>query len=174
MKIQVKTFYLEMNQPSELRPKKAVIEGFRLDKISTPAPKLNRQLYVTVGQQWEWIDRLSWDAKDWVSWVDRNELQTSVAYLKDSIAGYFELELQADGDVEIAFFGLLPQFIGIGIGGQLLTQAVRSAWEMGAKRVWVHTCTLDHPHALNNYQARGFKVFRQEIHEQSVDNMDRS
>ena len=156
-----KTIYLEMNQPSELRPKEDAIEGFRLDRISTPEPKLNRQLYVTVGRQWEWIDRLSWDEKDWASWVDRNELQTSVAYLKDHIAGYFELELQADANVEIAFFGLLPQFIGLGIGGHLLTQAVRNAWKMGAKRIWVHTCTLDHPHALANYQARGFKVFRQ-------------
>ncbi len=168
MIVQVKTFYLEMNQPSELRPKGSTIEGFRLDRISSPLPKLNRQLYVSVGQQWEWTDRLPWGEKDWASWVYRNELQTSVAYIKDQIAGYFELEFQADANVEIAFFGLLPQFIGLGIGGHLLTQAIRSAWKMGAKRVWVHTCTLDHPHALDNYKARGFKVFRQEIHEQNV------
>jgi GNAT superfamily N-acetyltransferase len=77
-------------------------------------------------------------------------------------AGYFELERQAKGTVEIAYFGLLPGFIGKGLGAYLLTFATRSAWDMGAARVWVHTCDLDHPRALANYQARGFRIFHVE------------
>jgi GNAT superfamily N-acetyltransferase len=76
--------------------------------------------------------------------------------------GYFELEQQTQGNVEVAYFGLLPQFVGKGLGGQLLTAAVSRAWELGARRVWVHTCDLDHPRALENYQARGFRVFKVE------------
>jgi GNAT superfamily N-acetyltransferase len=84
-----------------------------------------------------------------------------VAYFSGTPAGYFELE-KDKGNVEIAYFGLLPQFIGQGIGGYLLTRAVEQAWQMSAERVWVHTYTLDHPNALSNYQARGFRIFKQE------------
>jgi len=74
--------------------------------------------------------------------------------------GYFELARQGGDDIEIAYLGLLPRFIGQGFGGILLTAAASRAWELGANRVWVHTCTLDHPQALSNYQARGFRVYR--------------
>ena len=83
-------------------------------------------------------------------------------YLRGTPAGYFELDDQ-DGDVEIAYFGLLPQFLGKGLGGGFLTAAVEKAWEMGAARVWVHTCSLDHPNALKNYQARGFQIYRESL-----------
>jgi len=82
-----------------------------------------------------------------------------VAYVSGTPAGYFELEMQAGGNVEIVYFGLLPQFIGRGLGGALLTATVERAWALGAHRVWVHTCSLDHPNALPGYQARGFRVF---------------
>ena len=160
MNAKVTTYHLEMNRSEDLKPKEAHIDGMRVERVCIPSPELNRFFYVTVGQRSQWIDRLVWSEKDWINWAKRDELQTWVLYVKGAPAGYFELEFQ-DGNVEIAFFGLLPQFIGLGIGGHLLTQAVRNAWKMGAKRIWVHTCTLDHPHALANYQARGFKVFRQ-------------
>lgn len=82
-----------------------------------------------------------------------------MAYVSGTPAGYFELETQTDGNIEIAYFGLLPSFIGHGLGGALLTAAVERAWALGARRVWVHTCSLDHPRALPGYQARGFRVF---------------
>jgi GNAT superfamily N-acetyltransferase len=84
-----------------------------------------------------------------------------VAYFSGTPAVYFELEKNND-NVEIAYFGLLPQFIGRGIGGYLLTRAVEQAWQMSAERVWIHTCSLDHPGALSNYQARGFRLLKQE------------
>ena len=165
MSAKVTTCHLEMNRPEELQPKEADIDGLRIERVGIPSPELNRFLYVTVGNRWQWIDRLVWTEKDWTEWVERDELQTWVAYVKGTPAGYFELEFQ-DGNVEIAFFGLLPRFIGLGLGGHLLTEAIRRAWDMGASRVWVHTCTLDHPHALANYQARGLRIFREETHVQ--------
>jgi GNAT superfamily N-acetyltransferase len=95
-------------------------------------------------------------------------VETWVAYLAGTPAGYFELEAQAEGNVEITYFGLLPQFIGRGLGGPLLTATVERAWAMGARRVWVHTCSLDHPSALPGYQARGFRVFEVEHAEQDL------
>jgi len=99
----------------------------------------------------------------WKEFAENENLRTWVAYYKGSPAGYYELQQQDDGDVEIAYFGLAPKFIGKGFGGYLLSQAIESAWDWkGTKRVWVHTCTLDHPSALQNYKARGLEVYRVE------------
>jgi GNAT superfamily N-acetyltransferase len=95
--------------------------------------------------------------------VESDQHQTWVAYQQGAIAGYFELHRQGD-EVEILYFGLAPQFIGKGLGGFLLSEAIAKAWQwQGANRVWVHTCTLDHPHALKNYQARGFRIYKEEV-----------
>ena len=77
-------------------------------------------------------------------------------------AGYFELRQEGDGSVEIAYFGLLPEFVGRGLGGHLLSVAVERAFESGARRIWLHTCTKDNPAALPNYLKRGFVPFRTE------------
>ncbi len=77
-------------------------------------------------------------------------------------AGYFELCEHDDGAVEIVYFGLLPDFIGRGWGKYLLTGATQAAWGLGPSRVWLHTCTLDHPAALPNYLRRGFRAVREE------------
>ena len=125
--------------------------------------QFNRFLYQLVGKDWAWTDRLSWSDEQWKAYAESDNLRTWVAYYKGSPAGYYELEQQKGGDVEIAYFGLAPKFIGQGFGGYLLSRAIKSAWKMkGTKRVWVHTCTLDHPSALHNYQARGLEVYRVE------------
>lgn len=152
--------YLEMTDRGQLQPARA--GGLQLVRAEVASPELNRFLYAAVGARWGWYSRLTWDYARWLAYLDRPELETWVAYVAGTPAGYFELERQDGGDVEIAYIGLLPAFIGQGLGGALLTAAVARAWDMGAARVWVHTCTLDHPQALRNYEARGFTVFRTE------------
>lgn len=131
-------------------------------------PELNRYFYTAIGGDWFWIDRLNWTYADWKRYLDRPELETWIVTVGGSPAGYFELERQTDDNVEIVYFGLLREFAGQGIGGWALTQAADRGWEMGAKRVWVHTCDLDHPGALANYLARGFKPFKTEIKEEDL------
>ncbi|HXJ84616.1 MAG TPA: GNAT family N-acetyltransferase [Candidatus Methylomirabilis sp.] len=133
-----------------------------LVRAEIPCPELNRFLYATVGARWWWYTRLPWNRARWLAYLDRPEVETWIAYVSGSPAGYFELEAQSEGNVEIAYFGLLPAFVGKGMGGELLTAAILRAWDMGAARVWVHTCDLDHPAALSNYQARGLRVFHVE------------
>jgi GNAT superfamily N-acetyltransferase len=162
MRTDVTTYYLKMTDPSALRPKRVVHRGLEIKQAHVPSPEFNRFLYTAVGGDWYWIDRLPWTYQQWHDWVARPELQTWVAYVSGTPAGYFELEAQADRNVEIAFFGLLPQLTGQGLGGHLLTVAIETAWQMGASRVWLHTCSLDHPAALANYCTRGFRVFREE------------
>jgi GNAT superfamily N-acetyltransferase len=162
--LSVTTYYLEMNDPSHLVPKKIANKNFTLAQVEIPLPELNRFFYTLVGRDWCWCDKLNWTEQQWREWVDRPDLQTWVAYLSGTPAGYFELERQAQENVEIAYFGLVPHFIGKGLGGALLTRAVEQAWQMNASRVWVHTCTLDSAAALSNYLARGFQVYRQKTH----------
>ncbi len=161
----ITTWYLEQHGPDELIPARpAPVTVTRAEVVS---PELNRFLYTAVGGDWFWIDRLGWTWQQWHDWLSRPGVETWVAYQRGTPAGYFELDA-AGGEVEIAYFGLLPAFVGQGIGGHLLTVALRRAWELTTARVWVHTCSLDGPAALANYQARGMKLYRTETTDEEV------
>jgi len=168
----VTTTHLEMTSRAQFRPARSGEPPLTLVRAEIPCPELNRFLYAAVGADWWWYTRLGWDYARWMAYLDRNELETWVAYASGTPAGYFELERQAEGSVELAYFGLLPGFVGRGRGGELLTAAISRGWDMGASRVWVHTCDLDHPRALSNYQARGFAIFR--VEQQVEDLPDRA
>jgi GNAT superfamily N-acetyltransferase len=163
VKTEVTTYHLEMNDPTELRPSLDRGPEIEARRVELPCPELNRFFYETVGRDWHWSDRLSWTDDEWLAYLDRPEQQTWVGYVAGTPIGYFELEAQSSGNVEIVYFGLLPRFAGRGFGGRLLTQTVETAWATGARRVWVHTCTLDHPAALANYRSRGFRLFREVV-----------
>lgn len=173
MQVEVTTWYLEMRSPDQLRP--ALVDRLDLTVIQSqiPLPAFSRWLYAAVGEQWCWYGRLSWSEERWLAYLDRPALQTWVAYVAGTPAGYIELEAQAAGNVEIAYFGLLPQFIGQRIGGHLLTVGIQQAWQMQAERVWVHTCSLDSEFALKNYQARGFQLYDVQICRETIDSTNR-
>jgi GNAT superfamily N-acetyltransferase len=155
----VTTTYLEMTDPAQLRRAREPGIPFRPMRAELPCPELNRFLYTAVGNDWIWYERLSWDRERWLRYLERPSLETWLGYARGTPAGYFELERDGS-DVEIVYFGLLPDFIGNGLGGALATAAIERAWQMGAGRVWVHTCDLDHPSALGNYQARGMVIYK--------------
>jgi GNAT superfamily N-acetyltransferase len=165
------TTYLEMRSPGQLRPKRADAR-FHVQELKRRDWRFNRDMYLRVGEQWDWSDKRPWTDQQWKDYATAPELETFAAYYDDALAGYYELrrrESGPDGEnqgVEIAYFGLLPEFIGRGLGGALLTSAIEQAWSrcggIASKRVWVHTCNRDHPQALANYQARGLVVYRVE------------
>jgi len=158
-----------MRSPAALRGSAAAPADVLLLRAGVPSPELGRFLYTAVGGDWYWRDRLRWTYQNWLTWLSRPEVETWVAYESGTPAGYFELELQPGATVEISYFGLLPGFVGRGLGGYLLTQAATRAWQLRPEvtRVRVHTCTLDHAGALPNYLARGFTVF--DVEEYSVE-----
>jgi GNAT superfamily N-acetyltransferase len=158
----VTTWSLEMLERSQLKPAAKPPLDLMLFRAELPSPELGRFLYTAVGGDWYWIDRLPWSYAQWRERLADPRVETWVAYLCGTPAGYFELDRQDDGSVEIAYFGLLPGFVGKGVGGWLLTAAIERAWELDARRVWVHTCSLDGPNALGNYIARGMKLFKEE------------
>ena len=157
------TTYLEMRSPNQLRPKRA--DGrFQVREKTERDWRFNRDLYFRVGEQWDWNDRRPWTDGQWKEYATAPELRTFAGYHDDVLAGYYELRRDTADGVEIEYFGLLPQFIGRGLGGALLTSAIERAWHMGPNpsRVWVHTCNRDHPQALANYQARGMVIYKVE------------
>ncbi|MGC2626456.1 MAG: GNAT family N-acetyltransferase [Candidatus Udaeobacter sp.] len=155
------TTYLEMRSQDQLRQKHADAR-FQVREKKNRDWRFNRELYFRVGEQWEWIDKRPWTDEQWKEYATAPELRTFAGYYGDLLAGYYELRLDTDGGVEIAYFGLLLEFIGRGLGGALLTSAIEQAWRMepNPSRVWVHTCNRDHPEALANYQARGMIVYK--------------
>ena len=155
------TWHLEIVDRRDVRPARPRPD-LRIERAEIPCPELSHFLYTAVGGDHFWMDRLSWTWDRWMAWLDRPELATWIGSVSGTPAGYFELERQAEGDVEVAYFGLLPRFAGQGLGGALLSAAIERAWESGARRVWLHTCSLDHPAALPAYQARGFRLFKTE------------
>lgn len=125
--------------------------------------RINKSLYHIVGGPWQWNDRLVWTDEEWRSYAESDQLRTWVGYFQEEAAGYYELAIQEGGDVEIGIFGLAESYLGRGFGGYLLSHAISTAWQIpDTKRVWVHTCTFDHPSALMNYQARGMRLYREE------------
>lgn len=158
------TTYLEMRSPEQLRAKRCADPRFHIQEKTERDWRFNRDLYLAVGQNWAWTDKRGWTNEQWQEYGLAPGLQTFAAYDHDSLAGYFELRRDEEEGVEIAYFGLLPEFIGRGFGGALLTSAIEEAWRMGPliRRVWVHTCTQDHPRALVNYQARGMAIYKVE------------
>lgn len=160
--------YLAMESPADLRP--SAVPALRLDvEESTRCTVAEyRRLYEQVGAQWEWHDRDEMSDHALAAHLVRSDVHVWTARVGRRTAGFFELAVDADGGVEIAYFGLVQAFIGQGLGGALLTRAVEEAWRLGARTVWLHTCSLDAPQALPNYMARGFRVVREETYEARV------
>ena len=156
----VVTTYLELTRAPDLRPPSAPWPaGLLVAEIHDPA--VNRDLYARVGAGWSWTDRLGWGASAWAAHAGR--VETWLATVDGEPAGYYELDVpDGAGAAEIAILGLLGAFHGRGLGGLLLTHAIRRGFAR-AGRVWVHTCPLDGPHALANYRARGMRVFRTDV-----------
>ena len=159
MRTQVTTWYLEMLAPDQLRAVACPRDDAHIIQAEIASPELSRFLYTAVGGNWYWTDRLAWDYARWRASLER--ITTWILHVAGTPAGYVELEAQPDDTVEVASFGLLPGFIGQRLGGYLLSVGVQHAWAQGARRVWVHTCSLDGPRALGNYHARGFLVYDQ-------------
>lgn len=157
----ITTWYLEMTSPDQLIPKAVDNPDFVIQEYQVKQYSFNRFLYALVGKNWQWTDKLSWSDTQWQEYAESDNLRLWVAWYQGSPAGYFELQ-NVQGNIEIAYFGLAEPFIGKGLGGALLSSAIEKAWAWNAQRVWVHTCTLDHAHALKNYQARGLQVYKEE------------
>ena len=160
--IPVQRNFLELKDLKNLKTNSTNKKKYLVKKIK-PDFQLNKFFYKQVGKKHRWIDRLSWSDEKWINYISNKNLETYIICESEELVGFFELlnnpELQ---ETEISYFGLLEEYIGKGIGGYALSVAIRKSFEKNIRRVWLHTCTLDHPNALKNYIARGMTIFKKE------------
>ena len=159
---------LEMTSPDQLRDARPPPAPIELREVRPEEAAVCRETWTRIGAPHGWTRRAKWTDDEWRVRISPPEVHAWLARVGGDVAGYLELEAEADGNVGITFFGLVPEFVGEGFGGAFLTDASRLAWSMTspdgvpARRVWLKTSSHDHPNALPNYEARGFCVFRRE------------
>jgi GNAT superfamily N-acetyltransferase len=158
--IRVTRTYLQLTSPTALRGA-TIPPDFRIEHAHPCPIPFFRYLYTEVGRDYRWRDRLAWTDEQCAAHLASPDVSIWVLYGNGVPGGYFELNKESDGSVEIAYFGLMREFIGRGLGKAMLAEAANRAWSLGVSRVWLHTCTLDDPAALPNYIARGFEKFRE-------------
>ncbi len=160
--IPVQRNFLELKDLKNLKTNSINEKKYLVKKIK-PDFQLNKFFYKQVGKKHRWIDRLSWSDVKWINYISNKNLETYIISESEELAGFFELLYNPElKETEISYFGLLEEYIGKGIGGYALSVAIKKSFEKNIKRVWLHTCTLDHPNALKNYIARGMTVFKKE------------
>jgi len=160
---QIQRNYLEIKSISELIEVKKPLENLQLEKVEPTDFQLNKFFYKEIGKKYKWIDRLIWNDKNWTDYINSTGVFTYILKNKENLVGYFEQNISFQKDeCEIAYFGILEEYIGKKIGAYLLSEAIKKSFKTGSKRIWVHTCSLDHKHALDNYLSRGMKVFKSE------------
>ena len=160
----VKRNYLEINSLQDLIERNKPSDDYYLSLIDPINFQLNKFFYKTIGKNHNWKDRLSWSEEKWITYVSSEKVKTYVFKYKDDLVGFFELIFHIEkNETEIAYFGILEEYQNKKLGSYLLTKAIKKSFEGKINRVWVHTCSLDHKNALNNYISRGMKIYKTEI-----------
>ena len=161
---EVQRNYLEINSIQYLNEVIEPSKDYSLKLLEPINFQLNKFFYKNIGKKHQWKDRLAWTETQWIDYVSSKKVKTFILKYKDDLAGFFELIFHTEKkEVEIAYFGLLEEFHDKKLGSYLLTEAIKNSFKENISRVWVHTCSLDHKNALNNYIARGMKIFKTEI-----------
>ena len=161
MNNQVKRNYLEIRSINDLVEANKPNENLILEKVDPPDFHINKFFYKEIGKNHRWTDRLIWNDKNWINYINNSSVVTYILKNKEDLVGYFEQNFNNEKlECEIAYFGILEEYFGKKLGGYLLSEAIKKSFEKNSKRVWVHTCSLDHKHALSNYISRGMKIFQ--------------
>ncbi|MBT3408141.1 GNAT family N-acetyltransferase [Candidatus Woesearchaeota archaeon] len=160
---EVKRNYLEISSLKDFKEIKKISNNNSLELLSPTNFQLNKFFYKNVGKKHQWVDRLVWSETQWIDYVSSKNVKTYIFKYNKDLAGFFELISHIENkETEIAYFGLLEEFQNKKLGSYLLSEAIKISLTENTKRVWLHTCSLDHKNALNNYIARGMKIFKTE------------
>ena len=155
--------YLEINSLADLKETSLPSKKYSIQQINPANFLINKFFYKNVGKNHNWVDRLVWTENQWIKYTTDKKVKTYVLKKEEDLAGYFELIIHHNkNEIEIAYFGLLEEYQNKKLGSHLLSSAIKNSFLNNPERVWVHTCSLDHKNALNNYIARGMKIFKRE------------
>jgi len=160
---EIKRSYLEIKSLQDLKKVSRPSEDYSINLLDPINFQLNKFFYKNIGKNHKWVDRLAWIDNQWIDYVSDKKVKTYVLKHKNDLAGFFELIFHSKKkEVEIAYLGLLEEYQNKKLGSYLLCRAIEISFDNDINRTWVHTCTLDHKNALNNYVARGMKIFKSE------------
>lgn len=160
---EVKRNYLEIYTIQDLNEGNKPSEDYSISLIESGDFQLNKFFYKNIGKNHRWVDRLSWSEEKWIDYVSSENVKTYVFKFKDDLVGFFELIFHLEKkETEIAYFGILKEYQNKKLGSYLLGEAIKKSFKNKVNRVWVHTCSLDHKNALNNYISRGMKIYKTE------------
>ena len=163
MSIKVLRSYLEINSLSDLRAASKPHKRYSVVLAELNDFQLNKFFYKNIGKKYNWVDRLEWSDQKWIEYISNKNLSTFILKDNDELVGFFVLIFHPlINEVEIAYFGILEEYFGKKLGAHLLSEAITCGFALKTKRVWVHTCSLDHKNALQNYMARGMSIFKEE------------
>ena len=160
---EVKRSYLEIKSLQDLKKVSKPPEDYSINLLDPINFQLNKFFYKNIGKKHKWIDRLLWEESKWIEYLSNKNIKTYIFKKEDDLVGFFELlEHTEKKEIEIAYFGLLEEYHNKKLGSYLLSMAIKKSFENKINRVWLHTCSLDHKNALNNYIARGMNIFKTE------------
>ena len=160
---EVERNYLEINSINNLKEVSLMSKDYSLTLSDPVNFQLNKFFYKNIGRNHKWIDRLAWTETQWIDYVSNKNVKTFIFKKKEDLVGFFELIIHLEKqEIEIAYLGLLEEYQNKKLGSYLLSQAIKKSFNYNVNRVWLHTCSLDHKNALNNYIARGMKIYKTE------------
>ena len=163
MTYEVKRNYLEITSIHDLKENKKIYKDFTITLLDPVDFQLNKFFYKNIGKNYKWVDRLVWSEAKWINYVSNKNVKTFILKNKNDLAGFFESIFHIEkNEIEIAYFGVLEEYQNKKLGSYLLSEAIKKSFENNIRRVWLHTCSTDHKNALNNYIARGMKIFKSE------------
>jgi ribosomal protein S18 acetylase RimI-like enzyme len=161
---EVKRNYLEINSLKDLKEVQKPPGDYSLKLLDPENFQLNKFFYKNIGNSHEWFDRLTWSENKWINYASSENVVTYILKNKNDLVGFFELIFyKQKKEIEIAYFGILKEYQNKKLGSYLLSEAIKLSFSMNVSRIWVHTCSLDHKNALNNYLSRGMKIFKSEV-----------
>ena len=163
MTYEVKRNYLEITSIHDLKENKQIYKDYTITLLDPVDFQLNKFFYKNIGKNYKWVDRLVWSETKWIDYVSNKNVKTFILKNKNDLAGFFESIFHIEkNEIEIAYFGVLEEYQNKKLGSYLLSEAIKKSFENNIRRVWLHTCSTDHKNALNNYIARGMKIFKSE------------
>jgi len=154
--------YLEMTRRPETRPDPPDVTSV-MSRVSKPELTRYRALFQRIGAPWLWSSRLAMNDEQLEAVIHHADVEVYVVRNEGVDAGMLELDFRIAGECEIAFLGLIDALVGTGTGRWLMNRALKLAWKSGVKRVFVHTCNLDHPRALDFYMRAGFVPYKRQV-----------
>ena len=164
MNKKVERNYLEISHLEDLKDSSNLSNHYSINFVDPVDFQLNKFFYKNIGKKHKWVDRLAWSEENWINYVSNKNVTSFVFKYKDDLVGFFELIIHPEkNETEIAYFGILEEYQNKKLGSYLLSEAIKKSFQNNVNRVWVHTCSLDHKYALNNYISRGMKIFKTEI-----------